>query len=42
MPLKKINNSALPDGLKAGIEQLSGISMDKVKVHYNSARPSNL
>lgn len=36
------NNTGLPDNLKAGIEHLSGISMDHVKVHYNSAQPAQL
>lgn len=36
------NRTGLPDDLKAGIESLSGISMDDVKVHYNSAQPSQL
>ena len=36
------NNTGLPDNLKSGIESLSGISMDNVKVHYNSAQPAQL
>ena len=36
------NNTGLPDGLKSGIEALSGISMDNVKVHYNSSQPAQL
>ena len=32
----------LPDNLKKGIEALSGISMDGVKVHTNSDRPAQL
>ncbi|HEY1651639.1 MAG TPA: DUF4157 domain-containing protein [Acidimicrobiales bacterium] len=32
----------LPDRLKSGIEDLSGISMDGVKVHYNSSKPAQL
>jgi GNAT superfamily N-acetyltransferase len=39
---KKANNTGLPDNLKTGVENLSGISMDDVKVHYNSARPAQL
>ncbi len=38
----KQNNTGLPDGLKSGIEQLSGYSMDDVKVHYNSDAPAQL
>ncbi|GGX08468.1 eCIS core domain-containing protein [Undibacterium macrobrachii] len=36
------NNTGLPDNLKSGIESLSGMSMDHVKVHYNSAQPAQL
>ncbi len=36
------NNTGLPDKLKSGIENLSGYSMDDVKVHYNSSRPAQL
>ncbi|TGE14362.1 DUF4157 domain-containing protein [Hymenobacter elongatus] len=32
----------LPEALKAGIESLSGLPMDDVKVHYNSAQPAQL
>lgn len=32
----------LPTGLRAGIEGLSGLSMDDVRVHYNSAEPSKV
>ncbi|MEO1624727.1 MAG: DUF4157 domain-containing protein, partial [Bacteroidota bacterium] len=39
---KKDNNTGLPDGLKTGIENLSGYSMDDVKVHYNSHKPAQL
>ena len=39
--LKK-NNSGLPDNLKNGVESLSGLSMDDVKVHYNSDKPAQL
>jgi hypothetical protein len=39
---KKSNNTGLPDNLKSGIENLSGHSMDDVKVHYNSSQPSQL
>lgn len=38
----KANNTGLPDNLKAGIESLSGISMDNVRVHYNSSQPAQL
>ncbi|WP_299218734.1 DUF4157 domain-containing protein [uncultured Aquimarina sp.] len=36
------NNTGLPDNLKSGIENLSGYSMDDVKVHYNSSKPAQL
>lgn len=37
---KKANNTGLPDNLKTGIENLSGMSLDDVKVHYNSDKPA--
>ena len=36
------NRTGLPDALKSGIEALSGVSMDQVRVHYNSAQPARL
>jgi hypothetical protein len=36
------NRTGLPDSLKSGVENLSGISMDSVKVHYNSDKPAQL
>ena len=36
------NKTGMPDNLKSGIENLSGMSMDHVKVHYNSAQPAQL
>jgi hypothetical protein len=39
---KKENKTGLPDNLKTGIENLSGVSMDNVKVHYNSDKPAQL
>jgi hypothetical protein len=39
---KKTNRTGLPDNLKSGIENLSGHSMDDVKVHYNSDKPAQL
>ncbi|PTQ78762.1 uncharacterized protein DUF4157 [Nitrosomonas oligotropha] len=38
----KPNNTGLPDNLKSGIESLSGMSMDSVRVHYNSSQPAQL
>jgi hypothetical protein len=37
-----VNNTGLPDNLKAGVESLSGVSLDSVKVHYNSPKPTQL
>jgi hypothetical protein len=37
-----INNTGLPNQLKSGIESLSGLSMDNVRVHYNSDKPAQL
>ncbi|WP_340064198.1 eCIS core domain-containing protein [Ascidiimonas aurantiaca] len=39
---RKQNHTGLPDTLKTGIENLSGLSMDNVKVHYNSSVPAQL
>ena len=36
------NNTGLPDQLKSGIESLSGLSLDHVRVHYNSSQPAQL
>lgn len=38
----KPNNTGLPENLKSGIENLSGYSMDDVKVHFNSDKPAQL
>jgi hypothetical protein len=34
--------TGLPGGLKAGIEARSGLSMDRVRVHYSSSEPAQL
>ena len=39
---RKSNDTGLSDNLKSGIENLSGYSMDDVKVHYNSSQPATL
>lgn len=39
---EKPNNTGLPNQLKAGIESLSGMSMDSVRVHRNSDKPAQL
>ncbi|PHR46571.1 MAG: hypothetical protein COA32_10530 [Fluviicola sp.] len=36
------NKTGMPDQLKSGIENLSGIDMSDVKVHYNSSQPAQL
>ena len=36
------NNTGLPENIKAGIESLSGQSLDHVRVHYNSEKPAQL
>ncbi len=36
------NITGLPDELKAGVENLSGYSLDDVRVHYNSPKPAQL
>ncbi|HCC51392.1 MAG TPA: hypothetical protein DEQ30_04490, partial [Porphyromonadaceae bacterium] len=42
VPTSPINKTGLPDDLKTGIENLSGYSMDDVRVHYNSGKPAQL
>lgn len=39
---EKENHTGLPDPLKAGIERLSGVSIDDVKVHRHSPRPAEM
>jgi len=36
------NRTGLPDTLKSGVENLSGLSMDNVRVHYNSGKPAQM
>lgn len=38
----RLNATGLPDALKSGVEALSGLSLDGVKVHYNSPRPAQM
>jgi hypothetical protein len=40
--MKTENNIGMPDHLKAGVENLSGIDMSDVKVHYNSSKPAEV
>ncbi len=35
-----VNDTGMPDELKQGVEGLSGMSMDHVRVHYNSDKPA--
>jgi len=39
---KTENHTGLPNQLKIGVERLSGISLDDVRVHYNSPKPAQL
>lgn len=39
---RRENRTGLPDQLKSGVENLSGYSLDDVRVHYNSAQPAQL
>ncbi|MEN9985514.1 MAG: hypothetical protein RI925_1016 [Pseudomonadota bacterium] len=39
-PPSTVNHTGLPAPLKAGIESLSGMTMDHVKVHYNASSPA--
>lgn len=36
------NKTGMPNQLKSGIEALSGMSMDHVRVHYDSPKPAQL
>ena len=38
----RVNRTGLPDRLKAGVEALSGMSLDDVRVHRNSSEPAQL
>ena len=39
---EKPNRTGLPDALKSGVEALSGLSLDQVRVHRNSPKPAQL
>jgi len=41
-PSIQLNKTGLPNHLKSGVEELSGISLNDVKVHYNSSQPAQL
>jgi HopA1 effector protein family/Domain of unknown function (DUF4157) len=36
------NTTGLPNSLKAGIETLSGLSLDAIRVHYHSSKPAEM
>ncbi len=38
----KENKTGLPDNIKSGIENLSGVDISDTKVHYNSSKPAQL
>jgi|GEM_PF-4592274 len=38
----QVNKTGLPGDLKAGVESISGLLMDDVRVHYNSSKPAEL
>ena len=42
LPVQRKNVTGLPDTLKAGVEALSGIMLDDVRVHYNSPEAAGL
>ncbi|MGI8472455.1 eCIS core domain-containing protein [Pectobacterium brasiliense] len=37
---RQANKTGLPDNLKSGMENISGMNLDHVRVHYNSAKPA--
>lgn len=39
---EQTNNTGLPQQLKTGMESISGVSLDNVKVHYNSSLPQTV
>lgn len=39
---KRVQNAGLPNQLKTGVENTSGMRMDNVKVHYNSSKPATV
>lgn len=42
-PVQRVENkTGMPDNLKSGLENISGMSMDHVRVHYNSSKPAQL
>ncbi len=41
-PKRKVNKTGIPDRLKAVVEHFSGLSLDEVRVHYNSDKPAKI
>ncbi|WP_081681210.1 DUF4157 domain-containing protein [Cellulomonas sp. URHD0024] len=41
-PAQRSSGAPLPEGLRTGVEQLSGVSLDGVTVHYDSDRPAQV
>jgi len=39
---EKENRTGMPDDFKSGVENLSGIDMSDVRVHYNSSKPAEV
>lgn len=39
---ERSHDTGLPDGLKAGVESLSGVALDDVDVRYNSSEPEQV
>ncbi|WP_084134741.1 DUF4157 domain-containing protein [Paenibacillus harenae] len=39
---KENNDTGMPDGLKSGLENLSGMDLSDVRVHHNSAKPAGV
>lgn len=39
---RKPNKTGIPDRLKAVVEHFSGLSLDEVRVHYNSDKPAEI
>jgi hypothetical protein len=42
LPIQRKNVTGLPDTLKAGVETLSGVLLDDVRVHYHSSKAAGL
>jgi hypothetical protein len=40
--MQPVNRTGLPDRLKTGIESISGLAMNDVRVHYNSPKPAQV